>query len=1031
MAETEQRRLDVEATLKADGFAVGAKQIEASSQTAGQAAVKLSDIIRKTGEAGAAATPSLSRTGDSVEKLKRTFIDGYAATQKAEQAINGISKAMAAGNLAGDELTRSIDGVIRRYGILAAESVASAKGTLQNAAAVEILNTRLKQQAAIRPAGDNDNNAQFRRQNLGYQLMDLGQGLAMGAPAAMILAQQGPQILQIYAGQGGVAAAFKDLTAILGGVARVAGPMIAAVAAGYGAYRLLASYSQEASMGVSELTRALAGQAAPINGLASSVSELTSIQKAYADALVLTATSQDASTRSIVANSELEFNAKKALLELELKRQEASIALQQSEMAIANLRLRQSVSAQVNTNLNLEARGFSDPRAGSIPFVRVPDEITGVQKTLDTIANNPAADKIVEIRSNLTLTQLAVEKLREGLRQVFNGGGDAGPSFPNGVPVPTPRPAFELEGDDASTKAANKAQSAYASLIRTADQRIAQMQNEMSIVGQSTNMQAQLRAEFEAEAQYREQIARDGAEFNQAELDSLKQKAAALAAINAQLSAQKFDQGQRDQIQQLQLEASLIGATAQERARATAVYQAEQKMRQDGLSLLDAEADRRRAVATATADARLEIERQSAAYAAAQQAGGQLIDQMFVGTGSIEDRLKSMANTLLTTFQQLAVANPLKNALTGTNLPTLSDLFSGRPSMPGATSTAMMTVKAGTVMLNGGLPGLTNGGGLGELLGLGANTPTPTGNIADYIKQAALKRGIDPATALRVAQSEGGLESWNLQSGYMKNGVREQSFGPFQLYKGGGLGNEFMNRTGFDPALAQNGPAGVDFALDHAKNNGWSAWNGAKKAGINQWDGIDRSAQAANQNLLKLSNTTTSAANDISTLGQNSFDAGKSLTDVFGQGANTSLNKFPVAPQQMNMPSQTPGGGNFFTQLLSSLFGFGGGGGGSVGGGFSGAAGLAPSSAELVSMPRVAHSAPNYRPPDVNNGGSSGRTKVDVGVSVDKNGNLQAYVRNISHEVSNENTRSALASYDQNHLPGRMKQIAADPLAMG
>lgn len=114
----------------------------------------------------------------------------------------------------------------------------------------------------------------------------------------------------------------------------------------------------------------------------------------------------------------------------------------------------------------------------------------------------------------------------------------------------------------------------------------------------------------------------------------------------------------------------------------------------------------------------------------------------------------------------------------------------------------------------------------------------PTTDVASYIAKAATARGIDPNTALAVAKSEGGLSSWNLQSGYFKNGVQEQSFGPFQLYKGGGLGNVFQKQTGLDPADASSAPAGVDFALDYAKKNGWGSWYGAKNSGIGNWQGI-------------------------------------------------------------------------------------------------------------------------------------------------------------------------------------------------
>jgi hypothetical protein len=115
-------------------------------------------------------------------------------------------------------------------------------------------------------------------------------------------------------------------------------------------------------------------------------------------------------------------------------------------------------------------------------------------------------------------------------------------------------------------------------------------------------------------------------------------------------------------------------------------------MRQQGIDLLSREGQQYKANAVTMADARLEIERQNAAYQSAQQAGGSMIDSLVTGTGTLIERLKSMATSALEWFNQMAVANPLKNALTGTNLPTLGDLFSGKPSIAGnATSTATMT----------------------------------------------------------------------------------------------------------------------------------------------------------------------------------------------------------------------------------------------------------------------------------------------------------------------------------------------------
>lgn len=109
--------------------------------------------------------------------------------------------------------------------------------------------------------------------------------------------------------------------------------------------------------------------------------------------------------------------------------------------------------------------------------------------------------------------------------------------------------------------------------------------------------------------------------------------------------------------------------------------------------------------------------------------------------------------------------------------------------------------------------------------------------VEAYIRRAAAARGMDPDIAVRVAKSEG-LAPGAWQSNFVKNGKREPSYGPFQLFMGGGLGNEFKRKTGLDPSDPSTVYQGVDFALDAAKAGGWTPWYGAAKVGVGKWDGI-------------------------------------------------------------------------------------------------------------------------------------------------------------------------------------------------
>lgn len=117
--------------------------------------------------------------------------------------------------------------------------------------------------------------------------------------------------------------------------------------------------------------------------------------------------------------------------------------------------------------------------------------------------------------------------------------------------------------------------------------------------------------------------------------------------------------------------------------------------------------------------------------------------------------------------------------------------------------------------------------------------PAPTvKEMTAYIREAAKARGIDPNIAVKVARSEG-LAQGVWQSNVVKGGRRETSYGPFQLLVGGGLGDKFKKVTGKSPSDKGSWKEQVQFALDHAAENGWGSWYGAAKVGVNKWDGLN------------------------------------------------------------------------------------------------------------------------------------------------------------------------------------------------
>jgi hypothetical protein len=433
-------------------------------------------------------------------------------------------------------------------------------------------------------------------------------------------------------------------------------------------------------------------------------------------------------------------------------------------------------------------------------------------------------------------------------------------------------------------------------------------------------------------------------------LDLTKARNLDLQTLQIQTQRSLF-QPQQDQLASLTAEAAAIGASDDVRRRLIDGLKVENDIRQAGISATGEQADAYRRNAEALSVYEDRVRRAGDAWDDVKQAGESAIDGLVgsITSGDFSGALKSIADDVAKTALELAVANPLKNALLGTSYGTMGDLFNGPGAapelgMPSVQSTAAMNVTAAIVNIGGvGVGGAggaierllnpANGNALGGVASadLGKNGLVPVSEVAAYIQQAAAARGIDPGIALRVAKSEGlGEGIW--QSNYSKNGYREPSFGPFQLLKGGagtgfgqGMGNDFMRQTGLDPADPRNTFAGIDFALDGAAKNGWGAWYGAGKAGIGNRDGL-AGAQAIGVN---------TAATMLQDAAPKLAESATALTTGLGQSTgliNTGIGQ--IANQFV------PGFGGILTQLLDGMSQKAGGGGfGGLLGGFLGGGG--------------------------------------------------------------------------------------------
>jgi hypothetical protein len=113
--------------------------------------------------------------------------------------------------------------------------------------------------------------------------------------------------------------------------------------------------------------------------------------------------------------------------------------------------------------------------------------------------------------------------------------------------------------------------------------------------------------------------------------------------------------------------------------------------------------------------------------------------------------------------------------------------------------------------------------------GLTVNTSPMAGSHAQFIQDYAKSVGLDPSTALGVANAEG-LKAWSASNPNAASTVDVEngkpfSFGDFQLNVRNGMGNQAIAK-GIDPRDPNQWQAADRFALDQMKAGGLDPWKG-------------------------------------------------------------------------------------------------------------------------------------------------------------------------------------------------------------
>lgn len=424
-----------------------------------------------------------------------------------------------------------------------------------------------------------------------------------------------------------------------------------------------------------------------------------------------------------------------------------------------------------------------------------------------------------------------------------------------------------------------------------------------------------VRADIEAEREMTRQL-RDGADPAHARASADRVRAAALNDLT--LAQDRYLQDQQHSMQQMQLELALLGQSEEVRRRVLALAEAERQISETGAS--GEVAERIREGARAQADTALALEAQASAWQRVQAAGEGAIDSVLdkLKEGDVKGALADFIGEIEKGFFDLAIRNPLKNAIFGSNLGTWDDVggWSGvwgrltgknKVDEAGLARTAAMTtpsmmVTAANVTLSGNIAGLGNLTGASNLNaapmpGFSAGNLTGSKDVQSQVWAFFAQKGLKPH------QIAGIMGNISQESGFdpLAKGDAGQAFGLFQHndrkgnlfdFIGGkqNLGSvqkqlefawqEMMTTefASYSRLMASTDVKGAtDAFLGFERPSGFSV---ANPAGAHGYGNRQGAAQAAYE---QFGAATQQAAVQIGQLGADASQAGNGMTNL-GQG---------------------------------------------------------------------------------------------------------------------------------------------------
>lgn len=495
--------LRIEASIVgAEGAIAKLKGIEEAQRKAAAAGEQLADDTKQV-------DTSFANAAKTAEALRRKYIDGYAAAQTFQAEVTRLNRAIQAGTINSQE----------------AAAVLSALKSRMDAAGASALTAGTRMQTFGTQAANAGRMTTMQMTQMQYQLNDVAMGLATGQSPFIVISQQGAQVAQMFQGS----TLRSAISAVGAGFMAMLNPInltVVGLAAAAAAVSFLWSSWDE---GEDKVKTDLEAHEALIK-------RVTDAYGAAAKAAIE------------LARAEAEGSLKYALSENERSlKLHAGIAERDARGQIAGRSDDDALQAYP------EARPFS---AAMYAFERGLQTVEQFRESVENIALQPGATEEMKdyAAELLEATQRAGElaaKLREA-QAASKATTEVGPfrepvnpdrnpaqfAYPEGVPIPREKPNTLDYDPDATGEKPTKAVDTYGELIKAADQRIAQMQVELTALGMTEDAARQYRIEQELILQAQQK----GIALSPAEEESLKAKAAAMSSIQKQTEDLKDSQ---------------------------------------------------------------------------------------------------------------------------------------------------------------------------------------------------------------------------------------------------------------------------------------------------------------------------------------------------------------------------------------------------------------------------------------------------------------------------------------------------------